>query len=100
MPPQPEQLPHMPSYPAFQPEYRPPVLSQLIIPPPASNKAVPTIPQLIAGHAPATSPQLPHLRPESFDAFRRYSNPQFAVQPKAQELTFPDPPCTALAGIH
>src|SRR5579863_3728627 len=100
MPPQPEQLPYMPSYPAFQPEYRPPVLSQSVVSPPALNKAFPTIPQLIAGHALATSPQLPHLRLESFDAFRRYSDLPCSVQSKAEELSFLHPPRPALGRVH
>jgi hypothetical protein len=39
MPPQPEQLPDVPTDPAFQPEDRPPVLSQLEISPPADGKS-------------------------------------------------------------
>src|ERR1700692_1589112 len=100
MPPQPEKLPDVPTYPAFQPENRLPVLGQLVVSPPASNKALPGVPQLLAGFALTASPQLSHFRFESFDALRCYSDLQFAVQSKAEELTFPSPPRPALGGVH
>jgi hypothetical protein len=37
---------------------------------------------------------------ESLDTFRRYSDPPFPVQSKAQKLAFPYPPRSALGGIH
>src|ERR1700722_15809793 len=55
---------------------------------------------MVTGSALAASPQLSHLRFESFDALRRYSDLQFAVQPKAQELSFPDPPRPAFGFVH
>src|SRR6266702_5965265 len=90
----------MPTYPAFQPEDRLPVLGQLVVFPPASEEALPCIPQLLAGFTLTASPQLSHFRFESFDALRRYSDLQLAVQSKAEELTFPDPPCPALGFVH
>src|SRR5579863_2069012 len=90
----------MPTYPAFQLEDRPPVLGQLIVFPPASNRPTPCVPQLITGFALAAPQQLSHFRFESLNAFRRYSDLQFAVRSKAEELTFPDPPRSALCGVH
>src|ERR1035438_9700041 len=89
MPPPPEILPDVPTYPAFQPVNRPSVLGQLEVFPPASNKASPRFPQFVTGSALTSPPQLSHLRFESCGAFRRYSDLQFGVQSKAQELSFP-----------
>src|SRR5665811_104526 len=100
MPSKPEAFPNMPSNPSLQPEDRAAVLSQPVVTPPAADILLPGVPQLIAGSALATAPQLPHLRFESFGALRRYSDPLFAIQSKAQELAFPDPSRSALGGIH
>src|SRR5512140_2008715 len=100
MPPQPEAFPDVPPDPLLQPEDRLTILGQLVVPPPASDVPLPGVPQLVAGSVLAASPHLPHLRFESFDTLRRCSDLQFAVQPKAQEPAFPDPPCPALGGIH
>jgi len=70
----PEMLPDVPTYPAFQPVHRLPVLDQLEISPPASDEASPCVRQLVTGSALAASPQLPHFRFESFDALRCYSD--------------------------
>ena|ERR1035438_7445415 len=97
MPTQPETLPDVPTYPAFQPEDRLPVLGQLEVSPPALNKASPAILQFRTGQTLATFPQFPHFRFESLNALRRYPDLQFAVQSKAQELPLPDPPRPALS---
>src|SRR5208283_789030 len=100
MPPQPETLPDVPPYPTFQPVNRRSVLSQLEVSPPALNEASPAISQLVAGHALTASPEFPHPRFESLDAFRCDSDLQFAIQSKAEELAFLSPPCAAFGGIH
>src|ERR1022692_2128457 len=100
MPPQPEKLRYVPTYPAFQPVDRPPVLSQLEVLPPASYKALPAISQLLAREALATLPEVPYFRFESLDTFRSYSDLQFSVQSKAQELAFPNLPCPAFGFVH
>src|ERR1022692_2426640 len=100
MPPQPEMLPYVPTYPAFQPVNRPPFLNQLEVSPPASYKALPAISQLLARDALTTLPEVPYFRFESLDTFRSYSDLQFSVQSKAQELAFPNPPRSAFGFVH
>ena len=46
------------------------------------------------------APHLTNLRLESLQAPRRYADPLLSVQPKAQKLAFPNPPRSALGGIH
>src|SRR6266404_8571162 len=70
MPSQPKALPDMPPYPALQPVDRSAILSQSVVPPPASYILPPCVPQLVAGSALAASPLLPYLRFESFQALR------------------------------
>src|ERR1035437_4408160 len=62
--------------------------------------AFPVVSQLGAGSTLIRPPHLSHLRFESFDTLRCYSHPPFPIQSKAEELTFLNPPCTALGGIH
>src|SRR5260370_242253 len=100
MPSQPKALPDMPPYPALQPVDRSAILSQSVVPPPASYILPPCVPQLFAGSALAASPLLPYLRFESFQALRCRFNLPIAVQSKPQELAFPRPPYPALLGIH
>jgi hypothetical protein len=100
VPPNPEALPNVPSNPRLQPEDRPAHFSQSEIAPPAAYVSRPGISQLIAGSTLVAAPHLPHLPLESFDTLRRYSDPPFAIQSKAQELAFPNPPGSALGGIH
>ena len=100
MPPQPEAFPNMPC------ESIPPAgrsacdLRPVGSSPTSPAHNAPVVAQLVAGSALAASPHLPHLRFESLDTLRRYSDPPFPVQSKAQELAFPDPPCPALGGVH
>jgi len=56
--------------------------------------------QLVTGLTLVAAPHLPHSRFESLDTLRRYSDPPFPIQSKAQELAFPNPPRSALGGIH
>src|SRR5271155_611612 len=100
MPPQPETLPNMPSNPALQTEDRTTCFGQSEVSPPALHIALPVISQLVAGLTAARPPHLPDLRFESFDTLRRYSDPPLAIQSKAEELTFLNPPRTALGGAH
>src|SRR5437867_8637815 len=100
MPSQPEALSNVSAYPSLQVADRRPCFSQSVVSPPASHVSVPVITQLVAG---ATSPRIPDLTNPSFESFHTlwcYSDPLPAVQSKAQELTFPDPPRPALGGIH
>src|SRR5947209_2844872 len=90
----------MPAYPALQPMHRFPVLGQLVVTPPALDKLPPRVSQLITGFALAVVPQLSHLRFESFEAFWCYSDLQFAVHSKAQELSLPPPSCSAFGFVH
>ena len=64
------------------------------------QQPLPCIPQLVTGSALVHPPHFPHLRFESLNTLRRYSDPLLPVQSKALELAFPDPPCTALSGVH
>src|SRR5512134_2302452 len=100
MPPQPEAFPDVSPDPLLQPEDRLTILGQLVVRPPALDIPLPGVPQLVAGSALAASPHLPHFCFESLDTLQRCSDLQFAVQPKAQELAFPNPPCPALGGVH
>ena len=100
MPPNPEALSNMPSNPSLQPEDRPPHFGQPEVSPPAARVGRPAVAQLIAGSTLVAPPHLPHFCFESFDTLRRYSDPPVPIQAKAQELAFPDPPRTALGGIH
>src|ERR1035438_10532540 len=90
----------MPSNPSLQLQERLPRLRQSVISPPASHVPVPVVAQLPTRAPPPTVPFLAHLRFESFQALRCYSNPLLAVQSKPQELAFPDPPGPALGGVH
>src|ERR1017187_10164009 len=90
----------MPSNPLLQPEDRLTHFGQLEILPPAAHVPAPVVSQLVAGPTLVAAPHLPYLRFESFQTLRRYSNPPFPIQSKAQELAFPDPPRTALGGVH
>ena len=60
----------------------------------------PSVAQLVTGSTLVAGPHLPHLYFESPDTLRRYSDPLFAIQSKAQELAFPDPPRSAFGGVH
>src|SRR5471030_393544 len=100
MPPQPETLPDVPSNPSLQIEDRLSHFGQLEIVPPASHVANPAVPQFITGPALVAPLNLPYFCFESFNTLRRYSDPPFAIQSKAEELSFPGPPCTALGRIH
>ena len=103
VPPQPEALPDVSSRPALQslqPEDRLAYFGQSEVLPPAPHVLLPGIPQFFAGFALTAAPHLPHLRFEALDTLRRYSDPLGAVQSKAQELAFPDPPRTALGGVQ
>src|ERR1035437_2891555 len=100
MPSQPETLPDMPPDPSLQLEDRATHFGKLEVPPPALYIAFPVVSQLVAGSTLIRPPHLSHLRFESFDTLRCYSDPPFPIQSKAEELTFLNPPCTALGGIH
>ena len=100
VPSQPEALSNVPSDPTLQFQEWPPHLSQLEVRPPASDVPVPVVPQLRTRAAASTVPLLAYLRFESLQTLRCYSNPLLAIQSKPQELTFPDPPCSALNGVH
>src|SRR5687768_4888392 len=100
MPPRPEAFSDVPSNPSLQSEDRLAHFGQPEVSPPASHVSAPDISQLVAGSALVASPHLPHLRFESFDTFRRYSDPPLSIQSKAQELAFPNPPRPALGGVH
>src|ERR1017187_3126530 len=90
----------MPSNPSLQFEYRPAMLGQSEVSPPALQVALPEIPQLFAASALAASPQLPHLPLELLQTLRRYFDLLFTSQSKAQELAFPTPPDPAFALVH
>src|SRR5260221_4389572 len=90
----------MSANPSFQPEDCLAHLRQPVVIPPAAKVTAPAITQLVAGEALPPVPQFPHFLFESRQALRRYSDPSFAIQSKAQELAFPDPPRPALFGIH
>ena len=100
MPSNPEAFSNMPSNPSLQPEDRSAHFGQPEVSPPASHIGRPRVAQLLAGSTLVASPHLPHLCFESLDTLRRYSDPPFPIQSKAQELAFPDPPRSALGGIH
>jgi hypothetical protein len=100
MPSQPETLPDVPSNPALQLEYRASRLSQSEVSPPALHIALPFVSQLVAASTPVRPPHFPYLRFESCNTLRRYSDPPFPIQSKAEELAFLDPPRTALGGVH
>ena len=74
--------------------------AKLEVSPPASHVSVPVVPQLRTRATAATVPLLSNSRLESLQTLRCYSDPLPAIQSKAQELAFPDPPCPALGGIH
>ena len=67
--------------------------------PPAPHISTPAVPQLVTAATLLASPQLPYFRFEFLQTLRRYSDPLLAVQPKTQELAFPDPPPPAFGGI-
>jgi hypothetical protein len=77
-----------------------PRLSQSEVAPPASDVAVPLVTQLITRTTAASIPHLANLCLESLQAFRCYPDPLPAIQSEAQKLAFPDPPGSALGGIH
>ena len=99
VPSQPEAFPDVPANPSLQPEDGLPVLGQAEVSPPASDVSAPGVPQLVAGSALAAPPHLPHLRFESLHALRGRFDLPFAVQSKAQELAFPNPPFPALGSV-
>ncbi len=100
MPPDPKALPDMPPNPSLQPENGLLHVGQAEVSPPAPHVPAPGVSQLCAGSTLMPPPHLSYLRFESFDTFRRYSDPPFPIQSKAQELAFPNPPRPALGGIH
>src|SRR5882724_7774022 len=100
VPPQPETFSDMPSNPALQPEDRLPYFGQPEIIPPAAYVAAPGVSQLVTGSTLVPPPHLPHLCFESRDTLRRYSDPPLAIQSKAQEPAFPNPPRPAFRGVH
>src|ERR1700731_1883963 len=100
MPPYPEALPNVPSNPTLQPEDRLPHFGQSEVSPPASCIRSPAVAQFFTGATLVAPPHLPYSRFESLHALRRYSDPPIPVQSKAQKLAFPDPPRSALSGIH
>src|SRR6185295_9295997 len=77
-----------------------PCFDQSVVPPPAPHVPAPLIAQLIARATSSAVPHLPYLLLESLHTLRCYSDPLLAIQSKPQELAFPDPPCSALGGIH
>src|SRR5258708_13070744 len=90
----------MPADPALQVADRCSRFGQPEVSPPALHIAVPVFTQLVTA---ATSPRIPDLANPSFESLHTlqcYSDPLLAVQSKAQELSFPYPPCSALSGIH
>src|SRR6267378_4721287 len=86
--------------PTLQFEKGAPRLGQSEISPPASDVAVPIIPQLRTRATAATVPHLANLRLESLHTLRCDTDPLLAVQAKAQELALPHSPCSALGGVH
>src|SRR5215467_13519701 len=99
MPALPETLSNVPADPALQPENRPAHFSQPIVSPPTPNVSRPVVSHLVAGPALIAAPHLPYLGLESPQTFRRYSDSVVAIQSKAQELAFLDPPRAALGDI-
>src|SRR3984885_888959 len=90
----------MSPYPSLQPVNGLECFGQPEIAPPAPHILAPGVAQLLAAPALIGPPHLPHFRFESLYTLRRYSDPLFPIQSKAQELTFPHPPRSALSGIH
>src|SRR5450759_3584892 len=91
----------MPANPSLQPEDGAAILGQLVVSPPAAHVLPPGVPQLFTGFALATSPQLPHSRFESLQAFWSRFDLPFTVQSKSQgfrrkrDCDFPDPDTVA-----
>src|ERR1017187_6147854 len=100
VPSQPEAFPDMPADPSLNVAQRMPRLGQSEVPPPAAYVSPPVVSQLFTATTLVAAPHLPHLRFESLQALRRYSDPLLAIQSKTQELAFPNPPRSALGGIH
>src|ERR1035441_8111471 len=99
VPSQPEAFPDMPADPSLKAEKRLRRLGQSEVPPPAAYISPPAVSQLFTATTLVAAPHLPHLRFESLQALRRYSDPLLAIQSKAQELAFPNPPCSVLAAF-
>ena len=100
VPSQPEAFPDMPADPSLNVAERLPCLGQSEVPPPAAYISPPAVSQLFTATTLVAAPHLPHLRFECLQALRRYSDPLLAIQSKAQKLAFPNPPRSALGGIH
>src|SRR5271157_1189569 len=100
MPSQPEAFPDMPADPTLQVAESAPRFGQSVVPPPAPHVSAPLVAQLITGATSSSVPHLSHLGLESLQTLRCYPDPLPAIQPKAQELSFPNPPCPALGGVH
>src|SRR4051794_14086003 len=77
-----------------------PSAGQSEVSPPAPHIPIPVVTQLLTGATSSAVPQFPNFRFESFHTLRCYSDPLLAIQSKAQELSFPDPPRSALSGVH
>src|SRR5687767_11465894 len=90
----------MPANPSLQVQEGLSRLGQSEVPPPASYVPAPLVAQLVAGATSSAIPHLPYLRFESLQALRCYPDPLCAIQSKAQELAVPNPPRSALGGIH
>ena len=90
VPPETEALPDVPPYPSLQSEDRFLNVGYAEIFPPAPQVATPDVSQLRAGSTLMTPPDLLYLRFEKRDTLRRYPDPPFPVQSKAQERAFPD----------
>ena len=100
MPSQPEAFPDMSADPTLQVAESAPRFGQLVVPPPAPHVSAPLVAQLVTGATSSSVPHLSHLGLESRQTLRCYPDPLPAIQSKAQELAFPDPPRPALGGIH
>src|SRR6185503_2000445 len=87
------------AYPSLQSEDVSALFGQPVVCPPAPNIGAPAVPQFFTGLTLAAAPHLSNLRFESLHARRSRFDLPLRVDTKSQELAFPGPSRSALAGV-
>src|ERR1039458_9815272 len=95
----PKAAPHVSARPAFQSEDAAAFFGQVEVSPPTAHEGAPVGSQFGTAQALAAPPQFPDFLLIPLQTLRGGFDLSFRVDPEAQELAFPGPPCSALGRI-
>src|SRR5664279_2276184 len=95
----PKAAPHVSARPAFQSKDALAFFGQVVVTPPAAHEGAPVGSQCFTAQALAAPPQFPDFLLIPLQTLRGGFDLSFRIDPEAQELALPGPPCSALGRV-